>query len=189
MILDLLKNIRSHRSFTTHQLTKNELRYMIEGARYASCAKNSQNIRYVLITDSKICDLIFSHCKFAGAITWNQKLSESPRGYILMCVEKNFKGNENLLYFDMGIASQNILLVANDLGYNGCIIGAFNKKEVEKIIDLDDSYYAYMLIALGKAQDIVSVVPTVCDNVSYSRIDNNHYVPKLPLDKIIIMEK
>lgn len=46
-----------------------------------------------------------------------------------------------------------------------------------------------MLIALGKAQDIVSVVPTVCDNVSYSRIDNNHYVPKLPLDKIIIMEK
>ena len=189
MILDLLKNIRSHRSFTHHKITKNELRYMIEGSRYASCAKNSQNIRYVLITDSKLCDLIFSHCKFAGAISWNPDISESPRAYIIMCVEKNFKENENLLYFDMGIASQNILLVANELGYNGCIIGAFNKKEVEKIIDLDDSYYACMLIALGQAKDTVSIVPTVCDNTTYSRIDDNHYVPKLPLDEIIIMEK
>lgn len=189
MILDILKKIRSHRSFTGKKISSNELRAMVEGARYAASAKNSQKIRYALISDKEMCDKVFQQSKFAGAIPWNPQLDESPRGYILMCSKTPIEGNENLFYFDMGLAAQNILLVANDLGYNGCIVAAFNKKEVEKIVGLKEDYASYILIALGEAKDNVTVVPTVLGNTTYSRIGNEHYVPKLPLDEIIIIEK
>ncbi|WP_410207907.1 nitroreductase family protein [Fusobacterium sp.] len=189
MILEILKKIRSHRSFTQHKVTLNELRYMVEGARYAASAKNSQKIRYVLVSDEKLCNDIFAQSKFAGAIKWKPELGESPRGYILMCTESPFEGNENLFYFDMGLAAQNILLIADELGYKGCIVAAFNKKEVEKLLELENNFTSYILIALGEPKDNVTVVPSVMGNTTYSRIKNEHYVPKLPLDEIIIKEK
>lgn len=189
MILDILKTIRSHRSFLQTSISINELRYMIEGARYASSARNSQLIRYSLISNKGICNEIFKHVKFAGAIEWNPTLEESPCAYILLCSTKDISKENNMIYFDMGLATQNILLIAKELGYNGCIIGAYNKQEVEKIINLDEKYKSYFLIALGVAKDKVFVVPSVLNNIKYSRIDNNHYVPKLPLDEVIISEK
>lgn len=189
MVLEKLKKVRSHRSFTQQKVTLNELRYMVEGARYAASAKNSQHIRYVLVSDDKMCDKIFAQAKFAGAVKWNPELNESPRGYILMCAKTPFEGNENLFYFDMGLAAQNILLMAGELGYRGCIVAAFNKKEVETIVGLDENYSSYILIALGEPKDNVTVVPTVLGNTVYSRVGNEHYVPKLPLDEIILMEK
>lgn len=189
MILKVLKSIRSHRSFLQTNITNNELRYMIEGSRYAASARNSQKIRYSLISDKTLCNKIFKYIKFAGAIEWNPTLEESPCAYIVLCSSTNIAPDDKMIFFDMGIATQNILLVANDLGYKGCIIGAYDKKNIENIIKLPKEYRSYFLIALGVPKDNVSVVPNVLTNLTYSRIKNNHYVPKLALDEIIINEK
>lgn len=189
MILDILKSIRSHRSFLQTTISINELRYMIEGARYAGSARNSQLIRYSLISDKKVCNEIFKNIKFAGAIEWNPTLEESPCAYILLSATTETSSDNGLLYFDMGLATQNILLIAKELGYNGCIVGAYNKKEVEKIAELKSEFKSHFLIALGLAKDNVYTVPSVLDNIKYSRIGNNHYVPKLPLDEVILSEK
>lgn len=189
MILDILKSIRSHRSFLQTDISLNELRYMIEGARYAGSARNSQSIKYSLISNKEVCNDIFKNVKFAGAIEWNPTLEESPCAYILLSSASENSNDNNMLYFDMGLATQNILLIAKELGYNGCIIGAYNKKEVEKIVDLKNDYKSHFLIALGVPKDNVLVVPSLLNNTKYSRIGNNHYVPKLPLDEVIISEK
>lgn len=190
MMLKALENVRSHRSFTEKSISRGELYRMIDGARLAASARNAQVVRYFCVIDRKICDEIFAHTKWAGAINWNPVIEESPRAYIVLCAENPLTQTEPLLHFDMGIASQNILLMASEMGYGGCIIGSYNKKEVEKIIGLSDKYKSYFLIALGEPKDKVKIENAEKGDIKYHRdSSNNHFVPKLSVDELIIGNK
>lgn len=191
MIIETLKKIRSHRSFSNKKISMEELEKMVEGTRYASSTRNGQKIRYVLITDDEICKKIFPLVKFAGAIPWNPTEVEAPSAYILMCSENPLNNfTERNLYFDMGVASHNIMLVANELGYGGCIIGAYNKPEVEKVVGLPENFTSYILLALGEPTDTVTIVEAVNGDTTYSRDEeNHHFVPKLSLEEISLLKK
>lgn len=191
MIIDTLKKIRSHRSFSNKKISMEKLEKMVESTRYGASTRNAQKIRYVLITDEEICKKIFSMVKFAGAIPWNPTEEERPTAYILMCSENPLNNfSEKNLYFDMGIASHNIMLVANELGYSGCIIGSYNKLEVEKLIELPENYTSHILLALGEATDTVTIIDSVDGNTTYSRNEENqHFVPKLSLEEISLLKK
>lgn len=191
MILENLKNNRSHRSFTQKRIKIEELEKMIEGARYSASTKNSQKIRYALISDKNLCDKIFPLVKFAGSIPWNPTSNEAPTAYILLCSEKPLTNlTEQFLYFDMGLASQNILLVAQELGYGGCIIASYNKPEVDKLIELPEGYSSHIMITLGEPTDKVFITPSIDGNTLYSRDENyNHFVPKLSLEEISLVKK
>ena len=67
MIMETLKKIRSHRSFTKKKISMEELEEMVESTRYASSTRNAQKLRYVLINDEELCKKIFPLVKFAGA--------------------------------------------------------------------------------------------------------------------------
>ena len=59
MIMETLKKIRSHRSFTKKKISMEELEEMVESTRYASSTRNAQKLRYVLINDDELCKKIF----------------------------------------------------------------------------------------------------------------------------------
>lgn len=191
MMMEILKKVRSHRSFTEKKISMEELEKMVEATRYGASTRNAQKLRYVLINNEKICKEMFSMVKFAGAIPWNPTIDEAPTAYILMCSENPLNNfTERNLYFDMGIASQNIMLIANELGYAGCIIGSYNKPEVDKLVGLPDGYISHTLISLGEPRDTVTIVEAVDGNTTYSRDDNNnHFVPKLSLEDISLLKK
>ncbi|MGL4688346.1 MAG: nitroreductase family protein, partial [Fusobacteriaceae bacterium] len=129
---------------------------------------------------------IFENTKWAGSISWNPEKEEAPGAYILICSKKKSEIQRNYLYFDMGLATQNILLVASEEGYNGCILGSYNKKEIEKITNLSEEYESHMLIALGKSRDEVKIVPGKEGKISYYRKENTNYVPKLLIEDLIL---
>ena len=179
MILKTLENVRSHRSFTDRPLTKTELSKIVEGARLGASAKNSQSIRFFCVSDKKLCDEIFEQIKWAAAVSW-----------ILCACDPLTQTSEPLLHFDMGIASQNMLLCAAEMGFGGCIIGAYNKKEVEKLIALPEKYKSYFILALGEPKDKVKIVAAENkDTKCYRDTLNNQFVPKLSLNEIIIGNK
>jgi nitroreductase len=188
MILDKMTKNRTHRSFTRKEVKAEDLRTMIEGARVSATGSNSQRVRFFLINDEKTCDEVFKLVKFAGAIPWNPTLEESPRAYIAICGEETLKQyTEGLFNFDIGLCTQNILLVANDLGYSGCIVAAYNKVAFDKLVDLPKEYKSYYLIALGEAKDTVTIIDAKDGYTTYHRDDkNNHFVPKLSIDELII---
>lgn len=181
-----LKN-RSYRTFSEDKITKSELLMMVENARLSASAKNSQNIRYALVESENLCDKIFPLTKWAGLLEWNPSLEESPVAYIVMCLPNDKNLNMNLNYFDMGLASQNILLTAVSMGYGGCILGAFDKKKVHDLLNIPENYNCEILIALGKPLEISTVVEAVNKDTKYYRdVEKRHnYVPKLPLNELI----
>ncbi|MGL6064630.1 MAG: Cof-type HAD-IIB family hydrolase [Fusobacteriaceae bacterium] len=185
-IFSEISKIRTHRSFEQEKIEIKELKKMIEGARLASSTKNAQELRYIIINEKNVRAKIFENTKWAGSILWNPEKEEAPGAYILICSKKKSEILRNYLYFDMGLATQNILLVASEEGYNGCILGSYNKKEIEKITNLNEEYESHILIALGKSRDEVKIVPGKEGKTSYYRKENTNYVPKLLIEDLIL---
>jgi len=189
MILEQLTRNRTHRSFTKKEVPTDALRKMIEGARVSATTGNTQKLRFFLVNDPATCDAAFGQVRFAGLLPWNPTPEESPRAYIALCVsDENLADyNPGFMGFDMGIAAQNILLIANELGFAGCIVASYNKAEFDKIVKIPAGYQSAYIIALGEPADTVTIVDVKDGDTKYYRDDkNNHFVPKLSLDQLIL---
>ena len=189
MLNELLIKTRSHRTFDSTEIDIETLESLINAAHLGGSARNSQTLRYILVSSQSLCHKIFPHTAWAGAIPWSPTLEEGPKAYILISTLKENLLSPITLGIDIGIACQNILLKATELGFGGCLIGAFNKLDVSKTLDLDmDTYNPQILVALGKPTDKVILTKGNIGNLKYHRDveENVHYVPKLSLETLIL---
>ena len=89
--------------------------------------------------------------------------------------------------FDVGIATQTILLAAAEKGISGCIIGSHNTENILREFGLDDDIDIRLCIALGKAAENIILEDTIDGGLRYYRdAENNHHVPKRKLSDIVI---
>lgn len=189
MLNELLIKTRSHRTFDSTEIDIETLESLINAAHLSGSARNSQTLRYTLVSSQSLCHKIFPHTAWAGAIPWSPTLEEGPKAYILISTLKENLLSPITLGIDIGIACQNILLKATELGFGGCLIGAFNKLDISKTLDLDmDTYNPQILVALGKPTDKVILTKGNIGNLKYHRDveENVHYVPKLSLETLIL---
>lgn len=185
-LLNLMRETRSHRSFYRVEISRDELELMVEGARMGATTKNSQELRFAIINEKNLREKIFPHTKWAGMLSWNPVSEESPTAYILICSKKEISVSEMFLGMDIGIGAENISLIAKSMGYGSCMIGAYNKKEIEKIAGIGKEYRSHLLIGLGKPRDNVTIVDSKDGDTRYYRDGDSHFVPKISLKGIIL---
>ena len=110
--------------------------------------------------------------------------------FILISAKKDITTPDSRLYFDIGIASQNIILIADELGYGACIVMSYNKKAFEEILDLPEDYDSKAVIILGEAKDIVKLIDSKDEEDTKYFVENGiHHVPKLKLGDLILGKK
>ena len=83
----------------------------------------------MVVNTPELCAKIFPFLGWAGYLTdWKGPVDgERPSAYILCLLNKNrLKGPETEAQFDLGVATQNLLLGAMEKRIGGCRIGAFN---------------------------------------------------------------
>lgn len=184
-MLEKIKRNRSCRSFERVEIPEEDMKTIASAARYSPSARNAQMLRYLYTRDIRECEKIFPYTHWAGAISWNPKAEEAATGYILVCADTE-KASSNH-YVDMGLALQNMRLVAQDLGYSSCILGAYQKKEVETLLGLPEGYFSYFILALGKGKDNIEVIDAETTDIKYERNDkNDHKVYKLKLEQLLL---
>lgn len=192
MIIENIKHTRSHRRFTEKKINEEEILEMLEGARFSASTKNAQILRYSYAIDDEKCQKLFSAVALGGLLKNEDKatLEERPRGFILISAKKDVKFSDSRLYFDIGIASQNIILIADELGYGACIVISYNKKIFEEVLELPENYDSKVVIILGESKDIVKLIDSKNEDDTNYYIENGiHYVPKLKLGELIISKK
>lgn len=192
MIIDNIKHTRSHRRFTEKSIKEEEILEMLEGARFSASTKNAQILRYSYTIDDEKCQKLFSAVSLGGLLKNEDKatLEERARGFILISAKKDITTPDSRLFFDVGIASQNIILIADELGYGTCIVMSYNKKAFQKILDLPEDYDSKAVIILGEAKDIVKLVDSKDEEDTKYFIENGiHHVPKLKLGDLILAKK
>lgn len=187
MLDKLIQEARSVRKFKQEAISMDTLEEMVSVVRYSSSTRNLQALRYVLINDKKTVETIFPETRWAGYIEWSPKKEESPVAYVVVCRDRMLDIADNFLHFDMGIAVQNIILKAKEMGYGTCILGAFSKDNIQNIIELGGDYEIGVMLAIGIPDEEVKIVDMNEGDIKYYRDEKNiHCVPKRDMKELII---
>ncbi|WP_346859926.1 nitroreductase family protein [uncultured Draconibacterium sp.] len=186
MMQDLIRKNRSYRRFDSSvKISAEQVKAWIDLARLSGSGRNAQPLKYVVVTDEKMCDKIFPYIGWAGYLSeWKgPEEGERPVAYIAVLKDKKIADNH---YCDDGIAMQSILLGAVEAGFGGCMIGSVNQRKVSILLDLPEHIELLWMIALGKPAEKV-VIETAENDIKYWRDEEGvHHVPKRPLEEIIL---
>lgn len=184
----LIKKNRSHRRFFEHTPVKRKtLEGLIDLARFSASAGNKQSLKYFLSYKECSNSLIFSTLNWAGCLEdWKgPEKGERPPAYIIVL---NDKGVSRDCQCDTGIAIQNILLGATEVGLGGCILGPANKENLRKDLGIRGRFEILFVLAIGKPRGEVIIEEVEVDGNSKYWQDNDgiFHVFKRRLEDIII---
>ena len=187
MIKDLIKRNRSYRRFYQNErIERGQLAGWIELARFSASGRNTQSLKYVLVTEEEVCSKVFPLLSWAGYLKdWGgPKPGEQPAAYIVMLHDTEISNN---YYCDDGIAAQSILLGAVEAGYGGCILASVKRPGLRELLALNERFEIIQVLALGKPAEQVVLDEVEDNDIKYWRDENDvHHVPKRPLDEIIL---
>ena len=179
---------RSIRRFQQISIPLEILKEFVNGARLAPSAANLQPLEFFIVNDKNLCKNVFETLGWAGYIkpTWTPSKSERPVAYIIMLIS-----DPNNKYYsrDVSLASENIVLAAEEKDIGSCILLNVNREKLREILKIPDSILIDSVIALGyKAEK--SIVVDYLDSVKYWRdVNQVLHVPKKKLDDILHINK
>jgi len=190
-MLELINKTRTYRRFDQHRSISDEtLLELINFARLGGSARNCQPWQYMVINSSELCEAVFPFLAWAGYLSdWKgPSPGEQPSAYILCLLNRSWlKGSDKEAHFDLGIATQNLLLGAMEKGIAGCRIGAFSP-EINRLFEIPDQLELALVVALGFPAETVVIEETKDENnIRYWRDTADiHHVPKRSLKDIIV---
>jgi len=188
-ITELIKKTRTFRRFhEERRLTTDSLRGLVEMVRFGGSARNCQPLQFLILHTQEDCEKIFPLLGWAGYLRhWKgPSPGERPSAYIICLLNRDrLKGSVAEAHFDLGIATQNMLLVAMEQGIGGCRIGSFSPK-IHQLLSLDKTHEVLLVLALGVPREIVQLEDVRNNEVRYWRDrDQVHHVPKRTLEDVL----
>ncbi len=150
----IIENRRSTRSFDSRPVKEKDLFSIIEAARLAPSACNSQTWRFVAVTNRKIIQKI---CEEAmRPIIPNKWLKQAPL-VIVGCSQLDVIANRvgtkvtGIEYYqiDLGIAMEHMVLKATELGLGTCWIGWFAENKLKEILKIPKRIKVSAMLAVG----------------------------------------
>lgn len=184
---DLVKRTRCYRRFDESvRIEYKTLERLIGLARLSASASNRQPLKYMIINSDGECSRVFPALGWAGYLKgWDGPASgERPSAYIIILGDSSISGDFGV---DCGIAAQNIMLGANEVGLGGCMIASVTEEILRGNLKIPGQYKILLVLALGKPVEKVIIDNIKDGDVRYWRdSENNHHVPKRPINELIV---
>jgi nitroreductase len=148
----------SVRSFDSRPVGQKDILPILEAARLAPSACNSQTWRFIFITQREIIARI---CREAmRPVIPNKWLQHAPL-VIVGCSQLDVIANHigsritGIEYYqiDLGIAMEHMVLKATELGLGTCWIGWFVENRIKKILEIPKKIKVSALLAVGYPGD------------------------------------
>lgn len=152
---DVIKSRRSIRKYSAEkQVTKEQIEELVKAAAYAPSWKNSQTARYYCAIDAEAINKI-REC----LPEFNQNNSKNAALIITSFVHNRsgFKPDGEAQnecengwgYYDLGLANQNLVLKATEMGLGTLIMGIRNSEMIKDALGIPDSETIVSVIAVG----------------------------------------
>jgi nitroreductase len=162
-VLEAIKTRRSIRKYKTTAVDDRTIETVLEAARWAPSWANSQCWRFVVVRDadkkSKLAEALRSVSDKPNRAT--EAIRQAPV-VIVACAELGRSGysarepgkavtdkGEFWYMFDTALAMQNLALAAHSLGLGTVHVGAFDAKEVAKILGVPQGFCVVSMTPLG----------------------------------------
>ena len=148
-VFEAIKERRSIRSFTEENVSDEAVKQLIDAARWAPSAGNTQPLELVVVRDPEIKQRL-------TVAAFNQALIKKAPVVFVVCTDttrskKGYGSRGEQLYSiqDTAASTENILLTAHELGLATCWVGAFNEKDVAKAINAPKKTKPVAIIPVG----------------------------------------
>jgi len=184
-IYEVITSRRTIRAFERRPIPYESLKRYVNAGRLAPQAANRQPLEFIVVDDEKRSEEIFSHVHISGYADWKPDKDSAPSAYIVILANPAIQKSHWLPY-DAAFAAANISLAAWGDGVGSCIIGAFNKEALKRLLGVPDNIEMMLVIALGWPKHASVVEERVGENMAYWRDeDGRFHVPKRPLDVVL----
>jgi nitroreductase len=158
-LIDIIKKRQSVRKYSDKSVEKEKIEKCIEAALLAPSACNAQPWKYIVVDEAKIKNQVAEAC-FSKVMSFNKFAVEAPVLVVVVMESVNFKSKfgqvvKNIDYplMDIGISVDHFCLQATELGVDSCMLGWFNEKKIQKILEIPKKKHVYLVISLGYAPD------------------------------------
>jgi nitroreductase len=159
--LETIKNRRSIRKFKSDPVDDQTLEKVLEAARLAPSWSNVQAWKFIVVrnpvTRGLLADTILAHPAL-GSNPASNGIRNAPV-VIVALAEKGLSGyfngqaatdkGDSWFMLDIGIAMQNLVLAATDLGLGTVHVGLFDTPKVAAILEVPENYHVVELTPLG----------------------------------------
>ncbi len=167
MLTEVEKAIMERRSIRVYRdepVADELLHRILEAARWAPSAVNSQPWHFIVVRNKKNREFLSAHSRFL--FVRNKHVAEAPVS-IIICGDPR---RSKWYWADCSLAGANIMLAAHALGLGTCWIGIFDAPAIKKYFAIPDPLEIVAIITLGYPEEIP------------------HPPPRLPLEKIVHYE-
>jgi nitroreductase len=156
---EIIADRRSVRDYQDKTVEKEKIELLIEAARLAPSACNKQPWVFAIAHSPKAKKAVFE--KGLGELFVSNSWAKTAPVIIVVCskrellihnIAEKIQGVDYHL-IDIGIACQNLVLKAQEMGLGTCYIGWFNGKKILKALELPSAYKVECLITLGYPQE------------------------------------
>ena len=147
-LLETIRKRYSCRAYQEKAIEPDKLAQIFEAARLAPSAKNLQDWRFVVVTDSK------TKLQLAKAAN-DQMFMAQASAIIIACSNSDMvmTCGQAIAPIDVSIALEHICLQATELGLATCWIGSFFPDKVRAILSIPDDIEIIELMSLGYPAD------------------------------------
>jgi len=158
-MLDAIAKRKSVRTFADRPVTKEVLLKLIESARFAPSAVNSQPWNFIIITSDEQKKRILDHIptqewmKEVPAFIATVADMKSKDASVTFVDEKSDHSDLKGSIRDTGVATGYLLLEAQNMGLASCWTGWFTQADIRPALDLPEDQFVVGLIALGYSDD------------------------------------
>jgi len=154
-MLELIITRQSDRRYDTKAIEKEKLERIIEAGRMAPSACNAQPWKFIVITDKELIQKV-AQAASAKLLDMNSFVAQAQVVIVIVRENPNFSSRigatikkKDYSLIDIGIASENICLQARAEGLGSCIIGWFDERMLQKILDIPRSKRIELIITIG----------------------------------------
>lgn len=144
---EVIKSRKSIRKYKSDPIRDEVLTRILDAGRFAPSAKNIQPWKFIIIKDISIKQQLVSACR-------NQEfIAQAPIVVCAVALEKiawgRMGGYWSSYPVDIAIALEHIILAATAEGLGTCWVGAYDEKEVKRILNIPDHVKVIALTPIG----------------------------------------
>ena len=145
---DAIRARRNVRQYTDQPIAREHLERILEVGRRAPLAGNSQPWDFVVLTGREQLTELAKVWERGG-----RHIAGSAATIALVAREPEDERRRDLLNYDLGQATANMMLAAADLGIGSGHSAVSDQEQAQKVLGFPDGYWAVYLIGLGNPAD------------------------------------
>jgi nitroreductase len=152
---ELISRRQSVRKYQNKTIEKEKIHHLIEAVHIAPSACNSQPWKLIIVDEPELKNKV-ARATFNKAISFNQFAIEAPVIAVLIIEKAKLIAqiggsikNQEFPEYDIGIAAEHFCLQAAELGLGTCMIGWFNEKKIQELLNIPKKRKIGLIITLG----------------------------------------